>query len=118
MKEEMDERNNKIQNQSIQHEDLINQISNENEEVMSKKQINERIRSELRSKKKISENLKNDLNIEKQVNERMMKSQVEMKQLNQQNEKNLYKQKGKEKLGYKDEGESSKQGTQRNQKST
>ena len=95
MKEEMDERSNKIQNQSLQHEDLIDKISYVNEEIMSQKQINEKlrnglnserkinekIRSELRSEKQISENLKNDLNTEKQVNERMMKSQADMNQL-------------------------------------
>ena len=41
-----------------------------------------------------------------------------MNQLNQQNEKNLYRKKGKAGLGYKDEGESSKQGPQKNQKPT
>ena len=72
----------------------------------------------MRSKKKISEKLKNYLNIEKQVNERMMKSQVDMNQSNQQNDKNLYRQKGKAGIGYKEEGESSKQGAQRNQRPT
>ena len=43
----------------------------------------------------------------------MMKSQVDMNQLNQQNEQNLHRQKGKARLGYKEEGESSKQGPQR-----
>ena len=104
----MNGRNNEIQNQSLQHEDLIDQISNANEEIMTlrvenerirndlnfERQINERSRSELRPKKKISERLKNDLNTEKQVNERIMKSQVNMNQLNQLNEHNLYRQKG------------------------
>ena len=39
----------------------------------------------------------------------MMKSQVDKNQLN---EKNLYRQKGKAEIGYKEEGESSKQGAQ------
>ena len=41
-----------------------------------------------------------------------------MNQLNQQNEKNLHRQKGKVGLEYKEYGESSKQGAQRNQKPT
>ena len=44
----------------------------------------------------------------------MMKSQAHINQLNQLNDKNLYRKKGKARLGYKDEGESSKQATQRN----
>ena len=117
-KEDLKARNNEDQNQSLQHEDLIDQISNANEEIMTlraenerirndlnfERKINERTRNELRSKKKINERLKNDLNKEKKANERMMKSHVDMNQLNQQNEKNLYRQKGKEGLGYKDEG--------------
>ena len=41
-----------------------------------------------------------------------------MDQLNQLNEKNLYRQKGKAGIGYKEEGESSKQGAQKNKKPT
>ena len=41
-----------------------------------------------------------------------------MDQLNQLNEQNHYRKKGKARLGYKEEGESSKQVTQRNQKPT
>ena len=37
-----------------------------------------------------------------------MKSQVDMDQLNQLNEHNLYRQKGKEGIAYKEEGESSR----------
>ena len=40
-----------------------------------------------------------------------------MDQLNQQNEQNLYRQKGKKGIGYK-EGDSSKQGAQKNKKPT
>ena len=47
-----------------------------------------------------------------------MKSQADMNQLNQQNEYNLYRQKGKAGLGYKEEGESFEQGAQRNQRPT
>ena len=66
----------------------------------------------LRSK---NERLQNDLNFERKINERMMKSQVDMNQLN---EKNHYRQKGKAGIGYKEEGESSKQGAQKNQRPT
>ena len=45
----------------------------------------------------------------------MVKYQADMNELNEQN---LYRQKGKVGLGYKDEGESSKKGTQRNKKIT
>ena len=78
-KEDLEARNNEDQNQSLQHEDLIDQISNANEEIMTLRvenerirnylnfgrQINERIRNELRSEKQISERLKNDLNTKK-----------------------------------------------------
>ena len=43
----------------------------------------------------------------------MMKSQADMNQLN---DKNLYRQKGKVGIGYKEEGESSKQGDQKNKR--
>ena len=45
----------------------------------------------------------------------MMKSQVDMNQLN---EKNIYRKKGKAGIGYKEKGESSKQGSQKNQRAT
>ena len=130
-KEDLEARNNEEQNQSFQHEDLIDQITEANEEIRILKaenerirndlnferQINERTRNELRSKNKISKKLKNDLNTKKQVNERMMKSQADMNQLNQQNEQNFHRKKGKVGLGYNDEdGESSKQGAKRNKK--
>ena len=86
----MDGRNNEIQNQSLQQADLIDQLSNENEEIMSLRFKNEKMR--------------NDLNSKKQLNERIMKSQVDMDQLNLQNEQNLYRQKGKARIGYKEEG--------------
>ena len=41
-----------------------------------------------------------------------------MDQLNHQNEKKNYRKKGKAGLGYKEQGESSKQGAQRNKKPT
>ena len=44
-----------------------------------------------------------------------MKSQADMNQLNEQN---LNRQKGKVGIGYKEEGESSKQGAQKNQRPT
>ena len=55
MKNEIDGRNNEIQNQSLQYEDLIDKLSNANEEINILKAENERIR--------------NDLNLEKQTNE-------------------------------------------------
>ena len=53
----------------------------------------------LRSK---NERLQNDLNIERQTNERMMKSQADINQLNEQSH---YRQKGKARIGYTEEGE-------------
>ena len=76
---------------------------------------NERIRDEMRSKKKISLTLVNELNIERKINERMMKSQEDINQLN---DKSHYRKKGKVGIGYIEEGESSKQGTQKNQRPT
>ena len=61
----MDGRNNEIQNQSLQQEDLIDQLSNANEEIMSLKSEKERIRNDLNSERKINEKLRNDLNFEK-----------------------------------------------------
>ena len=75
----MEARNNEEKNQYTQHEDLIDQISEANEEIRILKAQNERIRNdrnfereisertmrELRSKKKINERLKNDLNTKK-----------------------------------------------------
>ena len=97
----MEGKDNEIQHLSLQQTNFINQLINANEEIMK-----------LRSK---NERLQNDLNSERQINERMMKSQVDMNQLNEQN---LYRQKGKEIIGYKEEGESSKQGAQKNQRPT
>ena len=77
----MDGRNNEIQNQSLQQVDLIDQLSNANEEIMSLRSKNEKI------------------------NERIMRSQVNMNQLN---EKNIYRKKDKARIGYKEEGEFSK----------
>ena len=76
------------------------------------------MKNDLDTEKKINKKLKNDLNDEKQINERMIKSQKDVNQLNQQNEQNLHRQKGKVGIGYKEEGESSKQGAQKNQKLT
>ena len=101
MKDELDGKNNEIQNQSLQLVDLIDQISNENDEIMS-------LRIE-------NESLKNDLDTEKQINGRMMKSQADMNQLHEQT---LHRKKGKEGIGYKEEGKSSKQGAQKNPRPT
>ncbi|GLJ32529.1 hypothetical protein SUGI_0654540 [Cryptomeria japonica] len=97
MQNEIEGRNNEI----VQHEDLTEQLSNANEEIRILKEQNE--------------SLKNELDIQKQANERMMKSQTDLDQLNEQN---LHKQKGKAGLGYNEEGESSEQGSQRNQRPT
>ena len=59
--------------------------------------------------------LRNDLNSKNKIIERIMKSQVDMNQLNEQN---LYRKKGKVGIGYTEEGESSKQGAEKNQRPT
>ena len=92
-KVEVYRKGNEIQHLSLQKTDFINQLTNANEEIMNLRYENER--------------LQNDLNFERKINERMMKSQIDMNQLN---ENNLYRQKGKEGIGCKEEGESSKQG--------
>ncbi|GLJ17629.1 hypothetical protein SUGI_0306990 [Cryptomeria japonica] len=94
MQNEIEGRNNEI----VQHEDLTEQLSNANEEIRILKEQNESLKNEL-----------------EQANERMMKSQTDLDQLNEQN---LHKQKGKAGLGYNEEGESSEQGSQRNQRPT
>ena len=70
-KEELDGRNNEIQNQSLQQEDLIDKISNANEEIMSLRSESKRIRNDLNSERQINERLRNNLNSEKQINERL-----------------------------------------------
>ena len=82
-------------------------------DLNTERQINESLQSDLRTERQINESLENDLISEKKVNERMMKSQVDRTHLNQQSEMNLHRQKGKVGLGYKEEGETSKQGAQR-----
>ena len=62
-----------------------------------------------------NERLLNDLNTKNQTNERMIKSQEDMNQLN---EKSHYRQKEKVGIGFTEEGESSKQGAQKNQRPT
>ncbi|GLJ28251.1 hypothetical protein SUGI_0555170 [Cryptomeria japonica] len=94
MQNEIKGRNNEI----VQHEDLTEKLSNANEEIRILKEQNESLKNEL-----------------EQANERMMKSQTDLDQLNEQN---LHKQKGKAGLGYNEEGESSEQGSQRNQRPT
>ena len=85
---------------------------------MSVRSENEGLRNDLNFERKINERLRNYLNSEKKLNERIIKSQENMDQLNQLNEQNLYRKKGKVGIGYKEEGESSKQGAQKNQKPT
>ena len=57
--EDLEARNNEEKNQSNQHEDLIDQISEANQEIKILKAQNERIR--------------NDLNYEREINERIMR---------------------------------------------
>ena len=101
IKEEIEGKKNEIQHLSLQQADFINQLTNANEETMNLRSENER--------------LQNNLNTEKQINEKMMKSQANMNQLNEQSH---HKQKGKTGIGYTKEGESSKQGVQKNQRPT
>ena len=130
--EVLDQRNKaqeELEDRSHQHEDLRDQLSNANEEIRIlraqnerirndlniEKQINESLQNDLRSERQINESLENDLISERQVNERMMKSQVDVNQLNEQN---LQRQTRKIGLGYKETGESSNQGEQRNKRPT
>ena len=53
MQDEIERRNNEIQNEFLEHEDLTDQLSNANEEIRILKAQNERTR--------------NDLNIERQI---------------------------------------------------
>ena len=77
--------------------------------------INFNVNEEIMNLRFENERLQNDLNSKRKINERMMKFQVDMNQLN---EKNLYRKKGKVGIGYKEEGESFKQGAQKNQRPT
>ena len=115
LKDELDGRNNEVQNKTLQLENLIDQVSHTNDKILNLRSEIESTREELRSEKEINLRLVDDLNTEKQINEGMLKSQED---LNQLYERNLHRQKGKAGLGYKEEGESSKQGTKRNQKPT
>ena len=81
-KEELDGRNNEIQNQSLQQADLIDQLSNAIDNIMSLRSENERLSNDLNFERKIKERLRNNLNFEKKINERIMKSQADMDQLN------------------------------------
>ena len=67
--EELEIKSHEIHNQSHQHEDLMDQLSNANEEVRILKAQNERIRNELNTERKINESLQNDLRTEIQINE-------------------------------------------------
>ena len=82
---------------------------------MSLKSENERLRNDLNSERQINERLRKNLNSKKKLNERIMKYQEDMNQLN---EKKLHIKKGNVGIGYKEEGESSKKGAQKNQRPT
>ena len=97
----IEEKDNEIQQISLQKAKFIDQINDANQELINLRIENER--------------LQNDLSIEKKINERMMKTQENMNQLN---EKTQYRHKGKIGLGYTKEGESSQQGAQKNKRLT
>ena len=78
----MEGKYNEIQHISLHKTNFMNQLTNSNEKIMN-------MRSE-------NEIFQNDLNSKSQLNERMRKSQENMNQLN---EKNLYRQKGKARIG-------------------
>ena len=83
MKDEIDGKNNEIQNQSLQLENLIDQISNASEEIMTLRLENERIRDEMKYEKKISLTLVNDLNTERKINESLENELISEKQVNE-----------------------------------
>ena len=82
-KEVIEEKDNEIQQLSLQQGDFIDQLTNANKELMN-------IRSE-------NQRLQNDINSKKKTNERMMKSQSDMNWLNGQSQ---YRKKGKVGIGY------------------
>ena len=57
----MEARNNEDQNQSLQHEDLIDQISEANKEITILKAKNERMRNDMNFERKLNERTRNDL---------------------------------------------------------
>ena len=61
----LEARNNEQQNQSNQHEDLIDQITEENEEIRVLKAQNERIRNDLNCEREINERILRELRSEK-----------------------------------------------------
>lgn len=91
-KEEIEENDNEINQLSLQQTYLIDQLNDTNQELINLRTKNER--------------LQNDLSIEKKTNERMMKSHESMNQLNDQTQ---FRHKGKARLGYIEEGDSSQQ---------
>ena len=66
-KEEIEQKNNEIQQLSLQQEDFIDQLSNANEEIMSLRSKNEKIRNDLNFERKINKRLRNDLNSKKET---------------------------------------------------
>ena len=70
-KEDLEARNNEDQNQSLRHEDLIDQIFEANEEIKILKAENERIRNDLNFERQINERTINELRIEKKISERL-----------------------------------------------
>ena len=69
-------RNIEDQNQSTQHEDLIDQITKENEEIMILNTKNERIRNDLNFERQINERTMKELRSEKKINERLKNDEI------------------------------------------
>ena len=67
----MEARKNEEQNKYTQHEDLIDQISEANEEIRILKVENERIRNDLNFERQINERTRNELRSKKKINERL-----------------------------------------------
>ena len=66
----MEAKNHEQQNQSSQNEDLVDQISEANEEIKILKAQNERIRNDLNYEREINERTLRELRSEKQINEK------------------------------------------------
>ena len=63
--EDLEARNNQFH----QHEDLTDQLSNANEEIMYLRSENERLRNNLNIERQINESLHSDLRTKRQINE-------------------------------------------------
>ena len=97
----LEEKENEVQQLSLQQVDIINQLDVANQEVINLRTENVR--------------LQNNLNTKKKTKERMLNSQERMNLLIQ---KTQFRHHGKTGLGYIDQSESSHQGAQKNNKPT